>query len=117
MTSDHITDAQIDAFFNEWFCDDNWRQGASEDFINNKILALRDALFAYERATWQPIETAPRDVGAEVLLFVPPFPPMQGTRRSDGTWMVGARGLIGRAAPDEPTDWRPLPPAPEAADD
>ena len=61
---------------------------------------------------WQPIETAPGHMGSEVLLFIPPFAPMQGVRRSDGTWMVGARSIIGRLAPGHPTHWRPLPAEP-----
>jgi hypothetical protein len=62
---------------------------------------------------WQPIETAPREPGSEVLLYIPPFTPMQGVRRTDGTWMVGARSIIGRAAPYEPTHWMPLPLPPD----
>jgi hypothetical protein len=59
------------------------------------------------------VEAAPIAMGSEVLLFIPPFAPMQGVRRSDGTWMAGARSIIGTRAPGQPTHWRPLPAAPE----
>lgn len=63
---------------------------------------------------WRPIATAPDNV--PVLIFVPPFAPMQGVRSKEfGTWMAGARGIIGRTLDPgmEPTHWMPLPEPPE----
>lgn len=61
---------------------------------------------------WQPIETAPDDIS--VLIYVPPFTPMQGTRSGRfGTWMIGARSIFGRDLVSmTPTHWQPLPEPP-----
>ena len=64
-------------------------------------------------SSWQPIETAPDY--QTVLIYVPPFDPMQGTKSGRfKTWMVGARSIIGRnLSPDmQPTHWMPLPEPP-----
>ena len=65
---------------------------------------------------WQPIETAPEYKA--VLIYVPPFDPMQGVRSGRyGTWMVGAQSFVGRDLPVgyRPTHWMPLPAPPDAA--
>ena len=74
---------------------------------------LRAALAAYERALWQPIETAPMD-GSEVLVW-------DGSERVHiGWWWNGGGNQYaeGWLAADEedgritPTQWRPLPAGP-----
>lgn len=74
----------------------------------------RAALEAAEVAAWSSDMEAAPDY-EEVLLHVPPFAPMQGTRSGRfKTWMVGARSIIGRdLGPDNsPRMWRPLPTPP-----
>lgn len=85
-------------------------QRAEDDRCGDMV---REMLEAADAAAWQTMESAPRELGSEVLLFIPPFAPMQGVRRGDGSWMVGARSIIGRGAPSEPTRWRPLPEPPK----
>lgn len=99
--------------------DEGWLIGWFANAIEHARAVDRWAREAAEAAAWQPIETAPRDAGSEVLLNVPPFAPMQGVRRSDGSWMVGARSIIGTAlrAGMEPTHWCPLPAPPEETPD
>lgn len=68
-----------------------------------------------QKTTWHPIETAPDY--KTVLIYVPPFEPVQGTRSGlYKTWMVGARSIIGKDLPVgmEPTHWMPLPEPPHA---
>lgn len=73
------------------------------------VEGVRRAITAYERALWQPAETAPH--GVPVLVEIEPFNLMQGVRSERfGTWMVGAQSIIGKAPPAEPSRWRPMPP-------
>jgi hypothetical protein len=61
----------------------------------NAALRSDNALLAGAVRVWEPIERAP-DYEA-VLIALPPFDHMQATRSGRfGTWMVGARSIIGR---------------------
>jgi len=83
----------------------------SEEVLDDAMAVAR----ALDDSDWQPIETAPGD--ETILIYVPPFAPMQGTRSGRfGTWMIGARSIFGRdLAPGmEPTHWMPLPEPPHA---
>ena len=98
---------------------------AADPLGNMKVLCAdelhalaRAALEAAEAAAWSSDMEAATDY-EEVLLHVPPFAPMQGTRSGRfKTWMVGARSIIGRdLGPDNsPRMWRPLPTPPTEGD-
>lgn len=75
--------------------------------VQGKLYAIATEL---DERGWQPMETAPTHV--TVLLDIPPFDPMTGVKREDGTWMVGARSIIGKTPPNEPEHWMPLPERP-----
>lgn len=60
---------------------------------------------------WQPIQTAPADVGAIVDLMIPPFGCVQATRMAFGGWHVDPKHFTDSAGQLKPslfipTHWR-----------
>jgi len=142
MTSDHITDAMVEAgasaaygvFVEQQSHPDRWpswgemvAQGHQGLWRVNEFRDIaRAALLAAERAAWQPIATAPRD-GTWILAYWPStggdskvglrthpaFDMAVWCRPTE--WLVEHWAANGKWTPgDPPTHWRPLPPAPEA---
>lgn len=138
MTSDHITDAMVEAgasaaygeFVSRQTHPDNWpswgemvAQGHQGLWRVNEFREIaRAALLAAERAAWQSIETAPRD-GRWVQLFVrcAGFNVVgcgYWVHDLGGNWITrGYSDPPGNLGLARPTHWRPLPPPPEPSHD
>lgn len=69
----------------------------------------QDAIAAYERAMWRPIEEAPLFSECEEVLIIGGRYEHITVKLSDGEWWKSQKGKIAGI----PTHFRPLPPVPE----
>lgn len=86
---------------------EEWKKPDTKDFID----CMRSAIKAYEKAMWQPIDSAPKD-GVRIIVYRP-------TANSDYIPRVGIDYWFKNRAwgksncYTQPTHWRPLPYPPE----
>jgi hypothetical protein len=72
---------------------------------------------ASEAVGWQPIETAPKDVNATILMGYAPDEEGFSPRTSEGFWSQAEQRWVKTSDPGwktspQPTHWQELPPAP-----
>lgn len=77
-----------------------------------EIIASQNAEIERLRASWQPIETAPKD-GTAFLAIVEQFSYVCIWHRHRQCWTDGGPAYMTIPADEQPTHWQPLPPPPE----
>lgn len=89
-----------------------WREWPGDP--NDRTLRIEYGLAAYEKAQWQPIETAPKD-GSWILVSDPSGTWMDSARFYEGAWCSWPTTIC-QYGPEEdpPTHWMPLPEPPNA---